>query len=94
MINIISAVACHFIGDFPFQTEYLALNKGKSWEIMFYHCAVYIALFALMGANTHQLLALLVSHYAIDTLKARYGFIKTIWEDQVAHFVILWILFT
>ena len=35
-------IACHFLGDFPFQPEFFVTNKGKSWEILFLSlCCLY-----------------------------------------------------
>jgi len=93
MLNILTALACHFLGDFAFQSEYMAMNKGKNWEVLFYHCAVYVSLFALFGSTLLQLGVLLISHLIIDALKARYGYIKYIWQDQILHSLIVAVLF-
>ncbi len=85
--------ALHFIGDFPFQSTWMVMEKGKSWEIMLYHCLTYTAPFALMvlvpsmaDAVTMQGLAFVcLSHMVVDTLKARYKVIKEIWVDQLLH---------
>src|SRR5438045_9779556 len=37
--------ACHFVGDFAFQSTWMTMEKGKSWEVNFYHCATYTAVF-------------------------------------------------
>ena len=93
-------LAGHFIGDFPFQSEWMVIEKGKSWEINGYHAAVYTAsmfLVAQIGGIALSPLALLlffVSHFLIDPLKARWKIIKSIWIDQLLHFlVILLVLF-
>lgn len=91
MLNLMCLlIACHFVGDFPFQGEFLALNKGKSWEINFYHAITYTATFVIF-AKVSVLFAtlLLVSHFIIDPLKARYGIIKHIWVDQFIHVLII-----
>jgi len=36
-------LACHFVGDFAFQSTWMSVEKGKSWEVNFYHCATYTA---------------------------------------------------
>lgn len=28
------AVACHFIADFALQSQWMSMEKGKSWEIL------------------------------------------------------------
>lgn len=79
-------LACHFIGDFAFQSTWMSMEKGRSWEINFYHCATYTATFVLFAHPS--LLAtvfLLVPHYIVDTLKARYKIIGSIWLDQLLH---------
>jgi len=92
-MNFLIALACHFIGDFPLQSEWIAINKGKSWEVNFYHAVIYTAIFVLMGATPIQATVLCVSHFCIDPLKARWGIIKSIWQDQILHLIILCILF-
>ncbi len=81
-------LACHFVGDFAFQSTWMSMEKGKSWEVNFYHCATYTATFILFARPSPSLLAiviLLVSHYIVDTLKARYKVIGPIWLDQLLH---------
>ena len=79
-------LACHFIGDFAFQSTWMSMEKGKSWEVNFYHCATYIAVFVLF-AHTSPLAtaALFGTHFLIDPLKARYKIIGPIWLDQLLH---------
>ncbi len=79
-------LACHFVGDFAFQSTWMSMEKGKSWEVNFYHCATYSATFVLF-AHTSLLATsiILVTHYIVDTLKARYKVIGPIWVDQLLH---------
>jgi len=92
-MSLFLAVACHFIADYPLQSEWMVMNKGKSWEVNLYHAATYAAVFAVMGATPIQTLILCVSHFFIDPLKARWGYVKTIWLDQLLHGTILCVLF-
>lgn len=92
-MSIITAIALHFIADFPMQPDFLAMNKGKSWEIMFYHCAVYTSLFVLFGATLTQAAIILSTHFIIDNLKARWLIVKHIWVDQLLHMIILAVLY-
>jgi hypothetical protein len=87
---IMILVACHLIGDFPFQSEWFVNFKGKSWEVNFYHAAVYTATFVLF-AHIGLLFALLllVSHFIIDPLKARWHIVKYVWQDQLLHYAII-----
>ncbi len=79
-------LGCHFVGDFAFQSTWMSMEKGKSWEVNFYHCATYTATFVLF-AHTSLLATsiILVTHYIVDTLKARYKVIGPIWVDQLLH---------
>lgn len=79
-------LACHFVGDFAFQSTWMSVEKGKSWEINFYHCATYTAVFVLFARpSLLAIMLLLVTHYIIDTLKARYKVIGPVWVDQSLH---------
>jgi hypothetical protein len=81
-------LACHFVGDFAFQSTWMSVEKGKSWEVNFYHCATYTAVFVLFARPSYLAIAiLLVTHFIIDSLKARYKLIGPIWVDQCLHVV-------
>ncbi|WP_322480530.1 DUF3307 domain-containing protein [Thermogemmatispora sp.] len=94
--TLLTWLSCHFIGDFAFQSSWMALEKGKSWEVTFYHCATYTATFILFAhPSARAILILIVSHLIIDSLKARYHLITSLWADQLLHIVtiiliILW----
>jgi hypothetical protein len=79
-------LACHFVGDFAFQSTWMAIEKGKSWQVNFYHCATYTAVFVLfLRPSLLVIMLLLVTHFVIDTLKARYHLINAMWVDQLLH---------
>jgi len=79
-------VACHFLGDFAFQSAWMSMEKGKSWEINFYHCATYTAVFVLFAHPSLIAIAILFgTHCIIDPLKSRYKVIGPIWVDQLLH---------
>jgi hypothetical protein len=83
-------MACHFIGDFGLQTGWLGENKGKSWEVNFYHAAVYTAVFVIFAEfSLLASIVLLVTHFFIDPLSARWNIVKHIWIDQTLHFLVL-----
>lgn len=88
-------LACHFVGDFAFQSAWMSMEKGKSWEVNFYHCATYTAVFVLFAhATPLAIAALFGTHFVVDPLKARYKIIEPIWLDQLLHVLtILLILF-
>ncbi len=90
---IITWLACHFVGDFAFQSTWMSVEKGKSWEVNFYHCATYTAVFILfVHPSLLAIAVLLVSHFIIDALKARYKLIGPIWVDQLLHFAVILII--
>jgi hypothetical protein len=84
-------LAAHFIGDFAFQSTWMSMEKGKSWEVLFYHAATYVATFILLGfgLSAWGFALLFISHYIIDACKSRYKLIETIWMDQAWHIVVL-----
>ncbi len=88
--------ACHFVGDFAFQSTWMSVEKGKSWEVNFYHCATYTAVFVLFAHPSPLAIAVLLgTHFVVDALKARYRVIGPIWVDQLLHIativLILWL---
>jgi hypothetical protein len=79
-------LACHFVGDFAFQSTWMTLEKGKSWEVNFYHGATYTAVFVLFAHSSPLATAILFgTHFIVDPLKARYKIIGPIWLDQLIH---------
>ena len=89
-------LACHCIGDFAFQSTWMSIEKGKSWEVNFYHCATYTATFVLFAHPSLLATAVLFgTHFVVDPLKARYKVINSIWHDQLLHvltiLLILWL---
>lgn len=95
MNYILLLIASHFIGDYPFQPLYFVENKGKSWEVNFYHAATYTAAFVVFAhVSWLSALILLVSHFVIDPIKARWHIIpiNKIWIDQILHIVVILII--
>ncbi|HVU66600.1 MAG TPA: DUF3307 domain-containing protein [Ktedonobacteraceae bacterium] len=89
-------LACHFIGDFAFQSAWMSMEKGKSWEVNFYHGATYTAVFVLFAHSSLLATAVIFgTHLVIDPLKARYKVIGPIWLDQLLHIativLVLWL---
>jgi hypothetical protein len=91
--RLVVYAALHMIGDFAFQSTWMCTQKGKSWEILIYHCLVYTAPMALMLLVSSMtdfvtlmgLATVFLSHILIDALKARWGVVKEIWIDQLLH---------
>lgn len=95
MNELLLLLACHFIGDYPFQPLFFVEMKGKSWEINFYHAATYTAAFVVFAhVSPLAALILLVSHFVIDPIKARYQIIPVnkIWIDQLLHLIVILII--
>ena len=90
IVLIITWLSCHFVGDFAFQSTWMSMEKGKSWEVNLYHCATYTAVFILFVHPSLLAIATLFgSHIVIDALKARYKLIGPIWLDQLLHFAVI-----
>jgi hypothetical protein len=83
-------LACHFVGDFAFQSTWMSVEKGKSWEVNFYHCATYTAVFVLFAhPSMLAIVVLFGTHFVVDPLKSRYKVIGPIWVDQLLHILTL-----
>lgn len=95
MEQLLWLLAGHFIGDFAFQSDWMATRKGSSWEINAYHAATYSAVMMLVsGIGGFPLPPVIValffiSHFLIDPLKARWNVVKHIWVDQFLHFLVI-----
>jgi hypothetical protein len=85
---LIYLLLCHLIGDYLFQTDFIAKTKGNNWYHMFVHCGLYITPFAFFFGITWQLGVLFAAHMIIDPLKARYNKINY-WQDQALHYLLL-----
>lgn len=88
-------LAGHFIGDFAFQTSWMAAEKGKDWEVLFYHVATYTLTIGVFGVTDYvtlsgwALLFIFMSHFLIDAMKGRWKMIKCIYTDQACHVSVL-----
>ena len=83
--TLIKIVLCHVVGDYLFQTDYMAREKGKDWYILFVHCACYCVPFVLVFGIGARLAVIFLTHIVVDAMKARYGMIDII-TDQVIHY--------
>lgn len=62
--------------DYPWQSNFEAANKGKSWYVMWVHCSIWsgglaIGLALLGKFAVWKLVFLLVGHFLMDSWKAR-----------------------
>ena len=88
-------IFAHFIGDWGLQARWIADAKGKYWEVMFAHCAVWtgcicIALEYLGMYNNFQPVFLFLGHWLIDAWKCKtFKNIKesrwTVHADHLGH---------
>lgn len=63
----------HLVGDYIFQTEWMANNKRKKLLVAFLHASTYILPFLLLTSSTFALFVMWVTHALIDyTGAARY----------------------
>lgn len=77
-------VACHMLGDYVLQNDFLASTKGENWWHLTAHCVLYTIPFTLAFGFDWRIAWLCASHFAIDALKARYKRIDYT-SDQAAH---------
>ena len=90
--TILFLVMCHMIGDYVLQTDFLAKTKGTSWYHLFVHSLLYSIPFLFVFPFNYKLYILIISHFIIDALKARYKKIDYV-TDQLLHYLVLTILF-
>ena len=79
---------CHLLGDYFLQTPYIAETKEKNLYHMFVHCSLYCFPFYLCFGLYQRILLVFLSHFLIDTLKARYDRISVV-MDQTLHYMVL-----
>lgn len=82
---IVKIMMCHAVGDYLFQTDYVAKTKGKDWYVLFIHCVCYCVPFAAVFGIDWRLAVMLAVHVVTDALKARYNLI-TLTVDQFVHY--------
>lgn len=92
MSVIYKLLACHMLGDYVLQTDFLASTKGDNWWHLLAHCITYTVPFALAFGIDGRIFALLTTHMVIDTLKAREHAIGYV-QDQLSHIVTLAFLY-
>ncbi len=86
--------ACHFLGDYAFQFDWMAKLKGKDWHALYAHAGTYTCFFAILllvpqlSMSPWAVIFIFVSHMLIDPLKARWGKISLA-MDQTLHFLVL-----
>lgn len=81
-------VACHMLGDYALQPDFLARTKGENWWHLLAHCVLYTIPFAAVFGIDQRICWLLASHALIDALKARWHVIGYA-QDQTAHILVM-----
>ena len=84
-------VMLHLIGDYLFQTEFIASTKGENWYHLIVHSILYAVPFLFVVPDVKAILALILTHIVIDASKARYHLINY-WEDQMLHYIVLLVM--
>lgn len=85
---IAKLVACHLIGDYCLQGDFIARTKGENSYHLFIHCFLYVIPFWVAFGWGRSLGVLFFSHAIVDALKARYHKISY-WLDQAIHYAVL-----
>jgi len=62
-------LACHMLGDYALQNDYIAKTKGSNPWHMVAHCVLYAVPFAVVFGIDWRVGWLLLSHIIIDELK-------------------------
>ena len=73
-------IYAHFLGDYIFQSDFMALNKKKSTPHCLLHVFCYMIPFLFCGFAPWQLVLIAVQHYAIDRTNFVLWFMK--WKGQ------------
>lgn len=92
MSVIYKLLACHMLGDYVLQNDFMASTKGKNWWHLLAHCVTYTVPFAIVFGIDGRIAALLASHLIVDAQKARWDMIGYV-QDQVSHVVTLVLLY-
>ena len=85
-------MACHMLGDYALQNDFLAMTKGANWWHLLAHCVLYSLPFAVAFGYDWRVLALLASHVLVDAAKARWQVLDYT-ADQVLHVVVMVLLY-
>lgn len=72
----LSLLVAHYVGDFRFQSDWMATNKSKSWSALAAHCFVYsliVGAFAqsYLGLGLSFTVVTFVTHFVTDAVTSR-----------------------
>ena len=79
MMPLLVLLTAHFVGDFLCQSDRMALNKSKSWDVLAWHVSVYTVVIAVASLRLVPLCApwglfvtiTFVTHFATDAVTSR-----------------------
>jgi Protein of unknown function (DUF3307) len=88
----------HFVGDFLLQSDYMALNKSKSWRALTLHVSVYAVCFTPWGLTF--IVVTWITHFLTDAVTSRINarlwtrdrkrwFFVALGADQLMHAITL-----
>lgn len=102
---VVFLIMAHCVGDYLFQSTYLAVNKGKDKYLLFVHSVLYVFGIILTAhvfsieISVLQILTLFIAHMVADHIKASgistkaLGEKKALIVDQAIHYLVLFLVF-
>lgn len=74
----------HFVADFLFQTDWMAINKSKQWDALALHCLVYSACFLVVTEfPVPFVLVTFATHFTTDAITSRIT--TRLWQADQRH---------
>jgi len=81
ILTFLVLIWLHFVGDFLFQTDRIALNKSKENSILVYHVVLYAIPFLIFGVYFAVVTAFL--HFLVDFVTSRLT--SYLWKQEQIH---------
>lgn len=78
---VLFLILVHFVADFVLQSDWMAVNKSKSWKALLAHTAIYSACFLFVGWKFA--LITFVLHTLTDAVTSRIT--SYLWQEQERH---------
>lgn len=66
MVGFVPQLFCHLIGDYFLQTDYIATNKKKYWQISLLHAFSYASCFVVLNISVWAFVVIFLTHWFID----------------------------